>query len=186
MKKTLFLFALIALLFSSGTLSAQTEQPKSLPQELPPPFVRKTVGYLSFIIPVATYQGSTWTTNFTKSTTIGFPFGVNIYYSEHFGFSLELTPNINWQHPTGKDATSKVTNLIFDPGPIFRFSHHFNIIPRLAFESSGRYGITPVFNKVFLTTPAVNYFISGSIPMRVGNDAPFSIGFNVQIGFIFN
>jgi hypothetical protein len=69
---------------------------------------------------------------------------------------------------------------------MFRFNQGFTIITRLAFETSGRYGFMPVFNKVYLRTKAVNYFIAGSLPMRVGNDAPFFIGANIQIGFIFN
>jgi hypothetical protein len=79
-----------------------------------------------------------------------------------------------------------MSNLLFDPGTMFRFDHGFTFISRLAFETSGRYGFTPVFNQVYARTKYVNYFIAGSLPARFGNGAPASIGFNVQFGFTFN
>ena len=100
--------------------------------------------YLSFIIPWVTINKNTTTTEFESATTIGFPVGINIYYSKSFGFSYEITPSIVWQKSDGKTGTSKTSNLLIDPGPIFRFAHGFNIIPRLAFETQGRYGFTPV------------------------------------------
>jgi hypothetical protein len=126
------------------------------------------------------------TTEFENATTIGFPVGVNIYYSEKFAFSFEITPSVQWSHPSNGPATSKTSNLLFDPGPMFRFKHGFNIITRLAFETQGRYGFTPVFNKVYLQTKAVNYFVALSIPATFGNSQPASVGLNLQIGFTFN
>jgi hypothetical protein len=143
-------------------------------------------GYLSFIIPWVTINKDKTTTEFQAATTIGFPVGINIYFSKHFGFSYEITPSVMWQKTDGKPGTSKTSNLLFDPGPIFRFSHGFNIIPRLAFETQGRYGFTPVFNKVYLRTSDVDYWFSVSFPARFGNNAPASVGANLQIGFTFN
>jgi hypothetical protein len=142
----------------------------------------KVVGYLSFILPLETLSKGTFTRNFDhQTTTIGFPVGVNVLYSEHFGFSYEFTPTIK---ATG--GSSKVTNVLFDPGTMFRFNHGFTIITRLAFETSGRYGFTPVFNKIYARTKAVNYFVALSLPNRFGNSEPYSIGLNLQVGFIFN
>jgi len=126
------------------------------------------------------------TPNFKETTTIGFPVGLNVYYSDKFAFSYEFTPSIVAQKPSGKPGASKTSNLLFDPGPMFRFKNNFNIIARLAFETAGRYGFTPVFNKVYLKTKAVNYFVALSLPARFGNNAPASIGANVQFGFTFN
>jgi hypothetical protein len=147
------------------------------------PYVK---GYLSFIIPVVTINKNTTTPNFKEATTIGFPVGLNVYYSDKFAFSYEFTPSIMAAKPTGKPGTSKTSNLLFDPGPMFRFKNGFNIITRLAFETQGRYGFTPVFNKVYLKTNAVNYFVALSLPVRFGNSDPASIGANVQFGFTFN
>jgi hypothetical protein len=69
---------------------------------------------------------------------------------------------------------------------MFRFKQGWTLIPRLAFETSGRYGITPVLNKIVARTKALNYFVAVSAPMRAGNSAPTSIGGNLQLGIIFN
>jgi len=149
------------------------------------PTYPKAVGYLSFILPLATLQNNTLTRESETATSIGFPTGVNVLYSSKFGFSYEFTPTIKMTN-----TYSKMSNLLFDPGVMFRYKHGFTFIPRLAFETSGRYGVTPVFNEVYLRTKSVNYFVAFSVPMRWGEDdgvmAPFSIGLNLQIGFIFN
>ncbi len=142
----------------------------------------RAVGYLSFILPLETLQGGNFTPNFNHHTTsIGFPVGVNVLYSDRFGFSYELTPTIK-----ASGGTSKVSNLLIDPGTMFRFDHGFTIITRLAFETEGRYGFTPVFNQIYARTKAVNYFVALSLPNRFGDNAAYSLGLNLQIGFIFN
>ena len=140
----------------------------------------KVVGYLSFILPVVTIDKNSTTTNFTSATSIGFPVGLNVLYSDRFGFSYEITPTIK----SGGNS-SKTSNILFDPGAMFRFPKRFTIISRLAFETSGRYGFTPVFNKVYAHTKNVNYFVALSLPARFGNNAPASVGLNIQFGFIF-
>ena len=145
------------------------------------PTYPRTVGYLSFILPIVIMDKHTTTTNFTNATSIGFPTGVNVLYSEKFGFSYEITPTIKVT-----DTGSKMSNLLFDPGPMFRFKKGFTIIPRLAFETSGRYGFSPVFNQIMKRTKAVNYFMAMSLPARFGNNAASSLGLNIQFGCIFN
>ena len=142
----------------------------------------RTVGYLSFILPLTTLQSGNFTPNFDHHTTsIGFPVGVNVLYSDHFGFSYEFTPTIK-----ASDGNSKMSNLLFDPGTMFRFDHGFTIITRAAFETSGRYGFTPVFNQIYARTKDVNYFVALSLPNRFGDNEAYSLGLNLQIGFIFN
>jgi hypothetical protein len=104
-----------------------------------------------------------------------------VLYSDHFGFSYEFTPTIK-----APDGNSKMSNLLFDPGTMFRFDHGFTIITRAVFGTSGRYGFTPVFNQVYARTKAVNYFVALSLPNRFGDNEAYSIGLNLQIGFIFN
>ena len=177
---------LILLLAGGQTLIAQSSAApvsQNSTTSQPYPYVK---GYLSFIIPVVTINKNETTPNFKETTTIGFPVGLNVYYSDKFAFSYEFTPSIVASKPSGKPGTSKTSNLLFDPGPMFRFKNNFTIIARLAFETAGRYGFTPVFNKVYLKTKAVNYFIAGSLPVRFGNSAPASVGVNVQFGFTFN
>ena len=144
----------------------------------------KTVGYLSFILPMVTINKSTTTNDFSggiNKFAIGFPVGINVLYSQHFGFSYEITPTI--QASPGSTKTSKI---LIDPGPMFRFSHGFTFIPRLAFESTGRYGFTPVFNQIYARSKFANYFVAVSLPARFGNNELPSIGANLQFGLIFN
>lgn len=180
MKKRLSTMLIFAYLMASGNLYAQSEPLISKPNY---PYIK---AYLSFIIPWVTINKDETVTEFEKSTTIGFPVGLNVYYSDRFGFSYEITPSVAWQQPSGKTGTSKTSNLLFDPGPIFRFPQGFNIVTRLAFETQGRYGFTPVFNKVYARTKDVDYWFSISLPARFGNSAPASIGLNLQVGFTFN
>ena len=142
----------------------------------------RVVGYLSFILPLETLQDGKLNGNFAHHiTSIGFPVGVNVLYSDHFGFSYEFVPTIK-----ASGGSSKTSNILFDPGTMFRFDHGFTIITRLAFETSGRYGFTPVFNQVYARTKAVNYFVALSLPNRFGNADPYSLGLNFQLGFTFN
>lgn len=144
----------------------------------------KVVGYMSFILPLETLTLSTgkFTPNFSgHTTTIGFPIGVNVLYSEKFGFSYEFTPNIK-----ASGGSSKMNDILFDPGTMFRFEHGFTIISRLAFDTNGRYGFTPVFNQVYARTKDVNYFVALSLPTRFGASEAATLGLNVQFGFTFN
>ena len=156
------------------------------PPNPPQPTYPYTKAYLSFIIPWVTFNKHTTTTEFQSATTIGFPVGINVYYRKTFGFSFEITPTIQASKPSGEKGTSKTSNLLIDPGVIFRLSHGWNVVPRLAFETQGRYGFTPVLNKVYARTKAVDYWFSVSTPVRFGNNLPASIGGNLQIGFTFN
>lgn len=171
-----FVLTVSLMLLFTANLFSQT-QPS-------PPTYPKMVGYLSFIIPVITINKSTTTNDFSggfSNFAIGFPVGVNILYSEHFGFSYEITPTVQ-----AGQGTTKTSKILFDPGPMFRFNHGFTIITRLAFETSGRYGFTPVFNQIYARTKAVNYFVAMSLPARFGNAELPSIGLGLQFGFIFN
>jgi len=183
-----FLFAAILFTLLSDNVFAQQVKndstkinPAAAPSVSAPKTYPRAVGYLSFIVPIVAIDKNATTFNFNGTTRIGFPVGVNVLYSDHFGFSYEFTPTI-----TATKTSSKMSNLLFDPGTMFRFDHGFTIITRLAFETSGRYGFTPVFNQVYARTKYVNYFIAGSLPARFGNGAPASIGLNVQFGFTFN
>lgn len=183
MRMNNFIFAGLLGMLLLGSLSVKSQVPMPSKSYESYPYVK---GYLSFIIPWITINKNETTTEFETATTIGFPVGLNVYYGKKFGFSFEVTPSVEWQHPTDKPSTSKTSNLLFDPGPIFRFPNGFNIIPRLAFETQGRYGFTPVFNKVYARTTAVDYWFSLSLPTRFGNSEPASVGLNLQIGFTFN
>jgi hypothetical protein len=140
----------------------------------------KITGFASIIHPIVTFDKSGSSFNFSKSYTVGFPIGINILKSNKIGFSFEITPYIKSQNDT-----TKVNFVLFHPGAMFRFKHNFTIITRLAFETTGRFGVTPVFNKVVVKAKNVNYFIAMSTPVRLGNAKPASIGLALQIGVSF-
>ncbi len=173
MRSVLFMFFVPLIVLVSNRAFAQMQNNASS--------TRGVVGYMSVLLPVLSVDNKTTTTNFSKNTIICFPIGINALYSDKFGFSFEITPTLKIN-----DTSSKISNFLFDPGLMFRFKNGFTIIPRLAFETSGRYGITQVFNKIIKRTKLLNYFAATSIPFRLGNSSPSSVGLNVQFGFIFN
>ena len=75
-----------------------------------------------------------------------------------------------------------MNDVLFDPGPMFRFKNGFTFIPRLAFQTNGRYGITPAFNQIVIQAKNCSYFIAASLPMRFGNNELPSLGFSFQFG----
>jgi hypothetical protein len=75
--------------------------------------------------------------------------------------------------------------VLFHPGAMFRFKHGFTFIGRLAFETNGRFGFTPVFNKTVIKRKNANWFVSVPFPARFGNAVPASIGTALQLGVAF-
>ena len=168
--KKLFIACLLILNYCLS-FSQQTTPPKVYP---------KIVGYASFIHPIVTFDKNGSTFNFEDSYTVGFPMGLNLLKSDKIGFSFEIAPFIKSQNDT-----AKVNFILFHPGLMFRFKHNFTIIARLAFETGGRFGFTPVFNKVVVKTKDVNYFIALATPYRTGNAKPGTIALTLQLGAIF-
>jgi hypothetical protein len=140
----------------------------------------RTTGFISILHPIVTFDKNGSTFNFSHSYSVGFPVGINILKSDKIGFSLEMIPMIK-----AENGTDKVSNIIIHPGIMFRHKHGFTFITRIAFETSGRYGFTPVFNKVLIEKKYVKYFISVALPVRFGNEKPASIGIGFQTGISF-
>jgi len=186
-KKLLLLTSLVAIMMltlptprgslAQGMSAGMGDTTKAAPKPIYP----KVVGYVSFILPLETFSAGTFTHDFDGTTKIGFPIGVNVLYSDKFGFSYEFTPTVKVA-----PGTNGVSSILFDPGTMFRFEHGFTIITRLAFATDGQYGFTPVFNQIYARTKYVNYFVAGSLPVRFGGGGPATIGVSLQIGFIFN
>jgi hypothetical protein len=138
------------------------------------------VGYTVFFLPVVSTNSKTTTWNFSNTFTIGLATGINILYSDHFGFSFDLTPVI-----TTTNGQSRVSNLIFDPGPIFRLKKGYSITTRMAFETAGRFGESTVFAKVFTPQKKTSLVAALGIPLRFGNNLPASIGASLFFGIAF-
>lgn len=140
----------------------------------------KIKGFMSLVHPLVTINKDETVFNFSDAYTVGFPCGINILKSDKLGFSFELVPFIRIT-----DSISKVNNLLFHPGVMFRYPHDFTFITRLAFETSGRFGTTAVFNKIIFKSKMLNYFMALSLPARFGNNRPASIGLALQLGISY-
>ncbi len=168
LSKHIILCFLIVLFISRCSLA---QQPSTYP---------RVTGYFSITNPIATWNKNSVTTNFSKVYTLTFPFGINLLKSDRFGISFEIAPSIRTEN-----NIAKVNTVVFHPGAMFRFEHGFTIIGRLAFETSGRFGVTPVFNKVVKRSKNCSYFVSVPFPARFGNDLPASLGTGLQLGIAF-
>lgn len=146
----------------------------------PSPTYPRMVGYLGVLHPLVTVDEHGSETNFSNYYVVGFPIGLNLWKTKQFGFSVEVVPLIRAQ-----DGTSRVANVLFHPGVLVNLGHNFTFAGRLAFETSGRYGITPVFNKIVHHGQTLNYFVAVPLPIRFGNDRPTSATIGLQFGIVF-
>jgi hypothetical protein len=167
------MFCCAAILFLTATLNftAKAQQASSYP---------KVTGYFSIMHPIGTWNRDGFHDNFSNVYTVVFPFGMNILKSDKFGISFEVAPAIRTEH-----NISKVSSILFHPGAMFRFQHGFTFIGRLAFETNGRFGFTPVFNQVIKKGKNASLFLSAPLPVRFGNDQPVSLTTGLQIGVSF-
>lgn len=172
--KPLYKIIISITLILNGFSSSQAQE-KSITSNYP-----KVVGYLSVVHPLITFDKNGNTSNFNGSYTVGFPTGINILKSDTFGYSFEVVPFIN-----SSNGTSKVNNMLFHPGLLFRYPKSWTLYTRMAFETSGRYGFTPSISKIVYKAKNTNFFVSVPVPLRFGNDKPASIGFSFQMGLTF-
>jgi len=158
------LISTIALIFLSDSLFSQI----------------KVTGYVGIVHPIVTITKDETTTNFNGSYTVGMPTGINLWKSPDIGFSCEFVPYIKAEH-----GSSKMSNFLFHPGLLVSLGNGFVFAGRAAFETSGRYGVTPVFNKTVIKKKNCGYFIAVPLPVRFGNDKPVSFSVAFQFGISF-
>ncbi|WP_214229254.1 hypothetical protein [Pedobacter sp. B4-66] len=140
----------------------------------------KITGYVGIVHPLVSFSTDGTHTNFKDSYIVGLPIGINIWKSDKIGFSSEIVPFIK-----ATSTNSKVNNVLFHPGILVALGDGFTFAGRLAFETSGRYGITPVFNKVIKKNKACSYFVAIPLPARFGNDQSSTYGIGFQFGISF-
>ena len=145
-----------------------------------PPVYPRVAGYVGLLHPLVTVSASETTPNFRDAYTVGLPTGINLWKSDRIGFSAEFVPIIR-----ATTGTSRVVNFLFHPGVLVGLGHGYTFVGRAAFETAGRYGFTPVLNKVVKRNNASTYFVAIPVPFRFGNDRPASVtlGFQFGIGF---
>jgi hypothetical protein len=141
----------------------------------------RITGYMGVLHPIVTFaRGRQPQYNFDGAYAGGLPTGINIWKSARIGFSMEFVPFIR-----AANGASKMNNFLFHPGVLFGLGNGFTLATRAAFETSGRYGLTPVLNKIVYKSKTSSCFIAIPVPARFGNEQPSSIGIGFQFGIIF-
>ncbi|SHM65409.1 hypothetical protein SAMN05444266_109360 [Chitinophaga jiangningensis] len=140
----------------------------------------KVAGYVGIFHPIVTFGNGDPKFNFNGSYTGGLPTGINIWKSNRIGFSFEVVPII-----TASNGTSKMSNFVFHPGLLVALGKGFTLANRLAFETNGRYGVTPVLNKVLIKKKDHGYFLAVPVPVRFGINLPTTVSVGVQVGITF-
>jgi len=169
--KTRFAIVLLGSLLISITGYSQQTATQTYP---------KLAGYVGIVHPIVTFSSDGTHTNFKESYIVGMPIGINIWKSAKIGFSSEIVPFVK-----ATSSGSKVNNVLFHPGVLVALGNGFTFAGRAAFETSGRYGVTPVFNKVVKKNKGSGYFIAVPLPTRFGNNLPSSFGISLQFGITF-
>ena len=148
--------------------------------QTPPITYPRIAAYTGIVHPLVTFSKTETVTNFKNAYTVGFPVGINVWKSAKVGFSFEVVPFIK-----AENHVSKMNNFLFHPGILLGLGHGFTLAGRAAFETSGRYGFTPVFNKIAKRNKNSHYFVAIPLPVRFGNDKPasFAVGFQFGLGF---
>lgn len=177
-KAIFLLISLIGLLIMVPSTSVLAQTPPPTPPVVPA--YPRMAGYLGVLHPLVTWNEAGTETNFDRYYVVGFPIGLNLWKTRQLGFSVEVVPLIR-----AENGASKVSNVLFHPGVLVNLGHDFTLATRLAFETSGRYGFTPVLNKIVRKGPTNSYFVAVPLPVRFGNDhaASFTVGF--QFGIVF-
>lgn len=153
---------------------------QSFAQAPPPVTYPKVAGYVGIIHPLVTFSKDGTIYNFNDFYLVGLPTGINIWKSAKIGFSLEMVPFVR-----AENGTSKMSNFLFHPGLLVSLGHGFTFAGRAAFETSGRYGITPVLNKAVIKNKNSNFFLAVPVPVRFGNNHPASLSVGLQGGISF-
>lgn len=173
--KYTFLILFTGLLWmASLTITAQIIPPA------PPQTYPKITGYVGILHPIVTFNKHETHTNFSDFYVGGLPTGINIWKSAKVGFSMEIVPTIR-----AENGVSKMNNLLFHPGILLGLGNGFTFAGMAAFETAGRYGVTPVLNKIVVKNKHSNYFVAVPIPVRFGNNQPASLTLGFQFGIAF-
>jgi hypothetical protein len=162
---------LIAFVVSISHLSEAQSTPQAYP---------RITGYVGVVHPIITYGNSEPHYNFNGAYVGGLPVGLNIWKNANVGFSFEFVPYIR-----AADGTSKMSNFLFHPGVLFALGKGYTLATRAAFETSGRYGFTPVFNKVVKKNKFASYYVAIPVPARFGNNQSATLTLAFQFGVAF-
>ena len=169
--KSLIIIAMIAIM-QIACLNGLAQKPASIPI--------RVAGFVAIVHPVITLSKNAPVYNFSNSYVVGFPFGINFWKGNKTGFSIEIVPFIK-----SDKSSSKTSNILIHPGILVALGHGFTFAGRIAFETAGRYGFTPVLNKIIKRNRGSNFFVALPLPVRFGNSQPVSFTPGIELGFGF-
>lgn len=138
------------------------------------------VTFFGILHPVATITSPETHYNFKDYYVVAFPVGINFWTSHKRGFSFEMVPAIKTEN-----GLSKTSNITFHPGFLGRINTNTTYSIRAGFETSGRYGITPILTKILARQNGLSYFASATFPVRTGNNLPLSLAPGILLGIAF-
>ncbi len=144
------------------------------------PYIPKITAYVGVLHPIVTYSDKPPSYNFKDYYVVGFPIGINYWKTSKVGLSFEFVPSIKTEN-----KISKMNNFLFHPGIIVRLANGYTFAGRAAFETSGRFGFTPVLNKTLIERKNCKYYVALSVPTRFGNDVSASETIALQFGIGF-
>ncbi len=153
---------------------------KASGQEAQPVTYPRLAGFAGLAHPVITFSKEGTSVNFKDFYTVAIPSGIHIWKSPKIGFSLEVTPMIRVEN-----NISKMNNVMIHPGVLVALGNGFNFAGRVAFETSGRYGVTPILSKVLIRNKGSNFYGALPLALRFGNDQPSSLTLAVMFGVAF-
>lgn len=184
--KLLFTLCILISLVHSASRAQQQAQPASAPASTaapaPAPTYPRVAGYVGILHPIVTFSDEGTTTNFDSYYVVGLPTGINIWKSPKIGFSAEFVPLVR-----AEKGTSRMANFLFHPGILVTLAPGLTFAGRAAFETAGRYGFTPVLNKIVKKNKNSGYFVAVAVPVpfRFGNGHPASVTIGFQFGITF-
>ncbi len=138
------------------------------------------VTFVGILHPIATFTSPENHYNFKDYYVVAFPVGINFWKTHTRGFSFEIVPTIKTEN-----GLSKASNITFHPGFLGRINQNTTYSIRAGFETSGRYGITPILTKILARQDGLSYFASATFPLRTGNNLPISLAPGILVGIAF-
>lgn len=169
------IFTLLLLSFQYFMFSQTTTEEKKEEHHNP-----EIITFISVLHPIATITSPETHYNFKDYYVIAFPVGINFWATHNRGFSFEIVPAIKTEN-----GLSKASNITFHPGFLGRINKNTTYTIRAGFETSGRYGITPVLTKILARQDGLSYFASATFPVRTGNNLPLSLAPGILLGIAF-
>lgn len=143
-------------------------------------FVPEIKTYIGIAHPLYTFSADSVKQNFRDYYGFAVPVGINILKSPKVGFSFEV---VSFVRTENKDT--KISYILFHPGVLYRLGKGYTFAGRLAFETSGRLGFTPIISKVLLKKKDYQLFGSFVLPFRFGNEHAATLSTVLLIGISF-